>query len=122
MAQTGWDATSGQLTLAEPWQSFWIRAYLDPPMGLYIDMQAALRAALAEPTEEHLDALIATLPPLIAEHNIVGRDGAPIEWRGRAMGSRLIRAIADALKGVQEAGEPADPLPRRSPGRRKRAS
>lgn len=109
---SGWDAASPQIALAPPWEDFWVRVYLDPPIGDYLAMKAALIPA-SSATEEALDALIATIPPLLAEHNIVGRDGEPIEWKARAMGSRLITGICDAIKRVQDgkADEPADPLP-----------
>lgn len=108
---SGWEAASAPIQLASPWEAFWVRPYLDPPLGLYLDMQAALHRAQAEPTEASIDALIATIPPLIAEHNITARDGSPIEWKSRALGSRLILATVEAIKRVQDGGEPADPLP-----------
>ena len=111
---SGWDAVR-RVSLAEPWQDFWIDGYLDPEIGLYLDMRAASADAVAVPTEASLDALIATMPPLIAEHNLTGRDGQPIAWQARAMGSRLIRALADALTEIADGGgEAADPLPPRA--------
>jgi hypothetical protein len=107
---SGWDAVQ-RVTLAEPWQDFWVDVYLDPPMGVYIDMRAAASEVLSVPSSENIDALIGTMPPLIAAHNITGRDGEPIVWGVRTMGGKLVVAIKDALTQVQDGGAPAGPLP-----------
>jgi hypothetical protein len=110
---SGWDAVR-RTFLAEPWQDFWIDAFVDPPIGDYLAMEAAARAAVSMPTEATLDELIGTLPALIRAHNMTGRDGEPLEWKAAAMGAKLIKSLTAALKSVQddEGGAPADPLPK----------
>ena len=125
---SGWDAVK-RVTLAEPWQDFWVEVYLDPPMGAYLDMQAAVETAKRLPNEASITGLLATMPALIAEHNMTNRDGTPLTWEARALGARLVKAISDAIVSVIdepiEGGEPADPLltkPGNSPGSASRRS
>lgn len=125
---SGWDAVR-RVTLTEPWSDNWVDVYLDPPMGIYIDMQKALSATIAQANAETLSALLAAMRPLVAGHNLVDRDGKPLEpWTADNMGVRLIKGIAAAIKQVQDEGEggaPADPLPMEpgtSPGRGSPAS
>lgn len=108
---SGWDAVQ-RVTLAAPWQDFWVDVYLDPPMGIYIDMKAAVSLAMALPNEANMDALLGSVRPLIADHNMTNRDGTPLTWAARNMGSRLIQSLTDAIHQVQdEGGASADPLP-----------
>lgn len=107
----GWDAVE-RVQLAAPWDAYWIEVYLDPPLGVYVGMQRALREAIAQATAENLDALIRSMRPLVAETSLVDRAGEPLaDWSVDTMGSRLISGIADAIKGVQDGGASADPLP-----------
>jgi len=111
---SGWDAVR-RITLDEPWQDFWVEVYLDPPMGIYIDMQKASSVALARPDEASMSALISSMRPLVAAHNLTDRDGAPLEpWVAANMGAKLIRSITAAITAAQndEGGAPADPLPK----------
>ena len=118
---SGWDAVR-RVTLAEPWQDFWVEVYLDPPMGIYIDMQKAASEAVARANEVTLTALIGSMHPLIAAHNMTDRDGDPLTtWSAATMGIRLIKGITAAIHQVQndDGGASADPLPRKrasSPG------
>lgn len=110
---SGWDAVVRE-HLDPPWQEFWVDAYVDPPLGDYLDMQKAAEEAVGRPNEASIDALLATMKPLIADHNMTGRDGGPLQWKGRELGSKLVSALVAALKKAQdEGGAPADPLPRK---------
>ena len=122
---SGWDAVK-RVTLAEPWQDFWVEVYLDPPMGIYIDMEKAASLAVGRPDEATMSALISSMRSLVAAHNMTDRDGAPLEpWVAANMGAKLIKGITSAITETQqdEGGESEDPLtPATSPGRGSRRS
>lgn len=119
----GWDVRRVQL--GEPYNEFWIEVYLDPPMGLYLEMQTVLRDAIASHDEAVLDRALALMKECVADSNLVTREGAPLDkWTTRTVGGKLVGRLGVAIRSVienDEGGASADPLPttRRaaSPGR-----
>lgn len=125
---SGWDTTR-RVTLAAPWSDFWVDVYTDPEFGLFLDFREAWNEAKGDPVPESIDRLIALMARCIAEHNITGRDGAPVELRLRNLNAGLTTAIAGAItEVVNGGGASADPLPTAvspvssSPRRRSRRS
>lgn len=122
-ASSGWDAVE-RVPLAAPWDQQWVEVYLDPPMGIWIQMRRQLGEATSVAGLEAIDALVGSLHQLVAAHNIPGRDGGELVWDAAHMGSRLIRAIAEAVTKVMEGGAPASPptSPASSPAGASRSS
>ncbi len=94
---SGWDAVR-RLTLAEPWQDFWVDLYEDPPMGEWLAIQEKANEAASNPVPDAIDAAIRAFRPLIATHNITDREGQPMELTLQTLPSSLFAAILLAVR------------------------
>ncbi len=101
---SGWDQVR-RLSLPAPWQEFWVDLYEDPPMGDWLDAQAAAVAAKSNPTPETIDAAVRRFGPFIAAHNITDRDGQPLaELSLHTLSAGLFAAILDTVQRALEGG------------------
>jgi hypothetical protein len=94
---SGWDQVR-RAKLSEPWDSFWLDLFEDPPIGAWIDLQAAVAEALSDPTPGPIGNALAKIGPLVAKHNVTDRDGRPLAFTdAMAFPGGLYRAIVTAI-------------------------
>ena len=127
---SGWDQTR-RVTLAEPWETFWVELWEDPPMGDWMDARDATTKALAELTPENVDNAMKAFSRLLAGHNLTARSGEPIalDQPGafRSLPASLFKALYGAINRALDGAGVPPPSARRersrgrsSPGTRSR--
>jgi len=115
------------IALDPPFEDSEVTIDTEPPMRIWIDVQAVLRLAQANPSVENLGACIAAIAPLVVAHNLVSMEtGDPLDFTLESMSPGQIKGVLRAIGVVvfeqdeAKGGESADPLPRAA--RRARAA
>lgn len=107
---SGWDQAR-RVSLAEPWDEFWIDVNPDIPMGQWLDFNDAWQKAKHSPTVENIEAVVAAFRDLVIRHNLVDPAGEPLELELRKLTAGLVARIGEAILSAQEgAGEAVDPF------------
>ena len=108
---SGWDEAN-RVRLPSPWEEFWIEAYTQPPLGDWLDAREAVAAASATSLPS-LDKALDACRRLVKDHNLVDREGKPLDLTLRTMSTSLIlaylTAMVGALGGVGESTAPLSP-------------
>lgn len=101
--------------LDPPWQDFWIDV-LEPEMGDWLDLLEAFEYANVTKTVDDIEVVVAIVRRMVVAHNLVRRDGSPLEISVRQLTPSQTAAIVAAIN--RAGGGSASPLPRAtSPGR-----
>lgn len=107
--------TTRTIALGPPLESYWIKIETDVKMRLFEELRVRLLEALKNPGREEVNACLATVAPMIVEHNLLDVEtGKPLTFDyGEMTGSQVLAVLRAISERFRSGGESADPLPSR---------